>query len=202
MDRPLSDPPTQSATPTRINPSNKHLDGGNRCRRTDVILVVRIGSSSGSVWPGVEVRCERRFHGIVDVPKGALTALGAPNAPFTAPPLSRTSQARRPAERGRRVINPRRTSNSDHLALPVSGARGVSASMVKLALLLSRELAWQVSRLLEVERRRRGTRRRSRALTCFRQAVLGLRWFRQNADVTALGRDHGVSRGYRVLLCR
>lgn len=59
---------------------------------------------------------------------------------------------------------------------------------------VSRELAWRVSRLLQAERRRRGTRKNSRALTCFRQAVLGLRWFRQNADVTALGRDHGVSR--------
>jgi hypothetical protein len=64
-----------------------------------------------------------------------------------------------------------------------------------------RELAQYVSRLLHAERRRRGTRRNSRALTCFRQAVLGLRWFRQNAEVTALARDHGVSRatGYRYL---
>lgn len=64
-----------------------------------------------------------------------------------------------------------------------------------------RELAQYVSRLLQAERRRRGTRRDSRALTCFRQAVLGLRWFRQNAEVTALARDHGVSRatGYRYL---
>lgn len=59
---------------------------------------------------------------------------------------------------------------------------------------VSCELAQQVSRLLAAERRCRGTRKRSRALTCFRQAVLGLRWFRQDADVTALGRDHGVSR--------
>ncbi|WP_202873848.1 hypothetical protein [Kribbella speibonae] len=31
-------------------------------------------------------------------------------------------------------------------------------------------------------------------MACFRQAVLGLRWFRQGADITTLGRDHGVSR--------
>jgi hypothetical protein len=64
-----------------------------------------------------------------------------------------------------------------------------------------RELAQYVSRLLHVERRQRGTRKNSRALTCFRQAVLGLRWFRQDVDVTALARDHGVSRatGYRYL---
>jgi hypothetical protein len=59
---------------------------------------------------------------------------------------------------------------------------------------VSRELAQWVSRLLAAERRRRGTRKGSRVLTCFRQAVLGLRWFRQNADITALGRDHGTSR--------
>lgn len=55
---------------------------------------------------------------------------------------------------------------------------------------VSRELAQRVSRLVEAERRRRGTR----ALKCFRQAVLGLRWFRQDAEIPALGRDHGVSR--------
>jgi DDE superfamily endonuclease len=64
-----------------------------------------------------------------------------------------------------------------------------------------RELAQYVSGLLHAERRRRGTRKGSRALTCFRQAVLGLRWFRQNADITALAGDHGVSRatGYRYV---
>jgi hypothetical protein len=64
-----------------------------------------------------------------------------------------------------------------------------------------RELAEYLSRLLHTERCRRGTRKNSRALTCFRQAVLGLRWFRQGADVAALARDHGVSRatGYRYL---
>jgi hypothetical protein len=64
-----------------------------------------------------------------------------------------------------------------------------------------RELACYLSRLLHAERLRRGTRSRTRALTCFRHAVLGLRWFRQNADITALARDAGISRatGYRYL---
>jgi hypothetical protein len=69
-----------------------------------------------------------------------------------------------------------------------------------------RELAQYLSRLLHGQRRRHGSRRRgtrtnSRALTCFRQAVLGLRWFRQNVEVTAVARDHGISRttGYRYL---
>jgi len=64
-----------------------------------------------------------------------------------------------------------------------------------------RELAQYVGRLLATERRQRGTRKGSRALTCFWQAVLGLRWFRENADPTALARDHGISRAtaYRYL---
>ncbi|MGH7748725.1 MAG: transposase family protein [Candidatus Dormibacteria bacterium] len=64
-----------------------------------------------------------------------------------------------------------------------------------------RELAQYLGRLLRAERRQRGTRADSRALTCFWQAVLGLRWFRHNTDVTALARDHGISRatGYRYL---
>jgi hypothetical protein len=64
-----------------------------------------------------------------------------------------------------------------------------------------RALAHYLSRLLTAERRARGTRRRSRALTCFRQAVFGLRWFREDRDVAALARDCGISRatGYRYL---
>jgi DDE superfamily endonuclease len=64
-----------------------------------------------------------------------------------------------------------------------------------------RELARYLGRLLHAERRDRGTRKGARALTCYEQAVLGLRWFRQNTDITALARDHGISRatGYRYL---
>jgi hypothetical protein len=55
--------------------------------------------------------------------------------------------------------------------------------------------------LLLAERRRRGTPRGSRALTCFWQAVLGLRWFRDRTAAEALARDHGISRAtaYRYL---
>jgi hypothetical protein len=51
-----------------------------------------------------------------------------------------------------------------------------------------------VAELLAAERRRRGTPRGSRALTCFWQAVLGLRWFRDRTVPDALARDHGISR--------
>ncbi len=57
-----------------------------------------------------------------------------------------------------------------------------------------RELAQFTARLLLAERRRRGTPKGSRALTCFWQAVLGLRWFRDRTTCDALARDHGISR--------
>jgi hypothetical protein len=64
-----------------------------------------------------------------------------------------------------------------------------------------RELAQFTARLLAAERRRIGTPRGSRALTCFWQAVLGLRWFRDRTAPDALARDHGISRAtaYRYL---
>ncbi len=64
-----------------------------------------------------------------------------------------------------------------------------------------RELAWFVAKLLLAERHRRGTPRGSRALTCFWQAVLGLRWFRDRTSADALARYHGISRAtaYRYL---
>ena len=64
-----------------------------------------------------------------------------------------------------------------------------------------REVVWSVAKLLAAERRRRGTPRGSRALTCFWQAVLGLRWFRDRTSPDALARDHGISRAtaYRYL---
>jgi hypothetical protein len=64
-----------------------------------------------------------------------------------------------------------------------------------------RELVTFTSRLLAAERRRRSTPRGSRKLTCYWQAVLGLRWFRDRTAIGALARDHGVSRatGYRYV---
>jgi len=57
-----------------------------------------------------------------------------------------------------------------------------------------RELVTFTAGLLAAERRRRGTPRGSRALTCYWQAVLGLRWFRDRTAIGALARDHGISR--------
>jgi hypothetical protein len=57
-----------------------------------------------------------------------------------------------------------------------------------------RELVQFTAKLLWAERRRRGTPRGSRALTCFWEAVLGVRWFRDRTAPEALARDHGISR--------
>jgi hypothetical protein len=63
------------------------------------------------------------------------------------------------------------------------------------------ELAWFAARLLLAERRRRGTPRGSRALSCFWQAAPGLRWFRDRTTPDALAHDHRISRAtaYRYL---
>ncbi|MGW0436222.1 transposase family protein [Micromonospora sp. NPDC003197] len=56
------------------------------------------------------------------------------------------------------------------------------------------ELVRHLARLLATERRTRGTRRGTRALTCYRQALLVLVWFRKGEDRTLLGAGFGVSR--------
>jgi hypothetical protein len=58
-----------------------------------------------------------------------------------------------------------------------------------------RELAVYVSRLLAAHRRDLGTRKRTRALTCWRQAVFTLVWFRdRGVDLRVLGAGFGISR--------
>src|SRR3954468_22944224 len=55
--------------------------------------------------------------------------------------------------------------------------------------------------LLIAERRRRGTGRGARAASARDQALLVLRWFRDDADIKILTRDTGISvaTGYRYL---
>jgi hypothetical protein len=57
-----------------------------------------------------------------------------------------------------------------------------------------RELVCHLAWLLAAERRILGTRRGSRALTCFYQALLVLVWFRKAEDPTVLGAGFGISR--------
>ena len=50
-----------------------------------------------------------------------------------------------------------------------------------------------LSGLLHDEQVRRGTRKNTRALSTFKQAVLVLRWFLDDTRMTALARDNGIS---------
>jgi hypothetical protein len=50
-----------------------------------------------------------------------------------------------------------------------------------------------LSSLLHAERLRRGTRAGSRALGCFKQAVLILRWFLDGTRMSQLARDNHIS---------
>src|SRR4029453_12804799 len=57
-----------------------------------------------------------------------------------------------------------------------------------------RELVGYVCGLLAAERRARGTRTGTRALTCWYQALFVLVWFRKREDLTVLGVGFGISR--------
>jgi hypothetical protein len=56
------------------------------------------------------------------------------------------------------------------------------------------ELVRYLARLLAAERRRRGTRKGTRAATAYRQAVFVLAWFRKREDIAVLGAGFGLSR--------
>src|SRR5215472_13240182 len=75
-----------------------------------------------------------------------------------------------------------------------SSAEGLHVIAYRATLDVPRELVQFVAKLLAAERRRCGTPKGSRALTCFWQAVLGLRWFRDRTTPDALARDHKISR--------
>ncbi|HST83478.1 MAG TPA: transposase family protein [Kineosporiaceae bacterium] len=57
-----------------------------------------------------------------------------------------------------------------------------------------RELVLELARLLRAERRARGTRKGTRLLTCFRQALLVLVWMRTKGDVAVIGAGFSVPR--------
>ena len=64
-----------------------------------------------------------------------------------------------------------------------------------------RELVQHLAQLLAEHRRARGTRRGTRKLTCYYQALLILIWFRKADDIRLLGAGFGLSRAtaYRYL---
>jgi DDE superfamily endonuclease len=54
-------------------------------------------------------------------------------------------------------------------------------------------LVWFVSGLLAARRREVGTRRNTRSLGCYRQALFGLAWFRDKVSIPRLGAGFGLS---------
>jgi hypothetical protein len=64
-----------------------------------------------------------------------------------------------------------------------------------------RELIWFVSGLLAARRRQIGTRKGTRRLGCYKQALFALAWFRDKGDIPRLGRGFGLSQStaYRYL---
>jgi len=74
-------------------------------------------------------------------------------------------------------------------------------SSYRVMLDVPRELILFVSALLATRRRSIGTRKNTRKLGCYRQALFGLAWFRDRADVRRLGAGFGLpqSTAYRYL---
>jgi hypothetical protein len=62
-------------------------------------------------------------------------------------------------------------------------------------------LIWFVSGLLAARRRSIGTRKKTRRLGCYRQALFGLAWFRDRGSIPRLGAGFGLSQAtaYRYL---
>jgi DDE superfamily endonuclease len=56
-----------------------------------------------------------------------------------------------------------------------------------------KETVSYVSKLLRAERKRKGTRKGTRALTCWWEAVFGLVWMRNGGDIRQLGLGFGIS---------
>jgi DDE superfamily endonuclease len=65
-------------------------------------------------------------------------------------------------------------------------------SSYRVMLDVPRELILFVSSLLAARRRSIGTRKNTRRLGCYRQALFGLAWFRDKADIRRLGAGFGL----------
>ncbi len=67
--------------------------------------------------------------------------------------------------------------------------------------IVPRELVLFVCRLLAEHRREIGTRRGTRSLGCYRQALFALAWFRDKGDIPRLGAGFGLSQAtsYRYI---
>jgi hypothetical protein len=73
----------------------------------------------------------------------------------------------------------------------VDWVEGPDAGVVHL-LDMSEDSVHFLSRLLHAERVRRGTRKGTRALSSFKQALLVLRWFLDDTRMSDLARDNAI----------
>ena len=64
----------------------------------------------------------------------------------------------------------------------------------RVTLDVPRDLIWFVSGLLAARRRQIGTRKGTRRLGCYKQALFALAWFRDKGDIPRLGRGFGLPR--------
>src|SRR5919202_3201664 len=100
-----------------------------------------------------------------------------------------------------RAQDPGRGDVFSQIVFPTRGP-AVSDPVTYTAVLpVAEETVLFVSGLLAAERRRRGTRGRRRALGCYRQAVLILRWFLDGTRLAQLAAGNAIGRStaYRYL---
>jgi hypothetical protein len=77
--------------------------------------------------------------------------------------------------------------------------RALNAVIAYRAMLdVPRELMTMLAGLLRAERRARGTRKQTRALTCWYHALLVLVWYRKREDMTVLAAGFRISRATAV----
>src|SRR3954471_21848923 len=81
-----------------------------------------------------------------------------------------------------------------------SAPRGPHVITYSATLDVPAETATLLTELLVAERRRRGTGVGTRAASCSAQAILVLRWFRQDADLKVLAADTRSVAGHRLPL--
>src|SRR3954449_12392223 len=85
--------------------------------------------------------------------------------------------------------------------LPTRGPAVSDPVTYTAVLSVAEETVQFVSGLLAAERRRRGTRGRRRALGCYRQAVLVLRWFLDGTRLAQLACDNRIGRSRPTGIC-
>ena len=107
--------------------------------------------------------------------------------------ISRSAPYRQTRGHGRRSPGERGAPGTRGLTTRSVPARRLRVLSYRVILDVPFQLAAFVSGLLAEHRRELGTRPRTRALTCWKQAVFALAWFRDRPDIRRLGAGFGIS---------